>query len=174
MKKNLCSALLLTATGMSFSAFAADGNVAITGEFFIPTCNIQASSKSMTVSLGDVQRSTLKTAGATSTEVPFSLNFTDCALKTGVQVKFMGTAAASNETVFVLDNPDGTSTAKNVGLQIHDQWGNAKYPNKVGSWAVANYNSDLSLSYKANYIALSDNVTPGEANVLVEYIVTYV
>ncbi|WP_024914338.1 fimbrial protein [Chania multitudinisentens] len=173
MKKNICSALLFAVTGVSSGAFAADGNVAITGEFFVSTCNIQAESKNMTVSLGNVQRSDLKTAGATSAAVPFTLSFTDCALNSGIQVQFMGTAAASDNTVFVLDNANQVSTAKNVGLQIHDQWDNVKYPNYVGSWTIAN-NSTMSLAYKAAYIALSDDVEPGDANVLVEYIVTYV
>lgn len=173
MKKNSYGMAILIAVGMVSSAQGADSNITITGEVFIPTCNLSTESKNMTVPLGSVQRSELSTAGVTTKGVTFTLNFTDCALNTGVQVKFMGTAAASDETAFALDNPDGVSTAKNVGLQIRNVLGNVQYPNSIRSWQTA-MSRDFDRTYKANYIALSDNVTPGDANVVVEYLVTYV
>ncbi|MFZ1874898.1 MAG: fimbrial protein [Chania sp.] len=174
MKKNIYCTALLLAFGAIFSAQGADGNVTITGEFFVPTCNLNAESKNMTVPLGNIQRSMLKTTGSTSPEVLFTLKFSDCVADTGVNVSFIGTTAGSDATVLLLDDPVNASTAQNVGLQIINEWGGIIRPNvDWNGYMQAPSDGDFSLTYKVAYKALNDNVTPGDANATVEYNVIY-
>ncbi|KFK91917.1 hypothetical protein IV04_19580 [Serratia sp. Ag1] len=174
MKKYIYGVLLLSFAGVSVNAQAADGTITVTAEFFVPTCNVHADSKNMTVQLGNVQRAELKTVGTISTKVPFTLKFTDCATTTGVDISFMGTAAASDDSVFALENPDLLSTAKNVGLQITTDWDTVVKPNyQWNGYRVVQQAGDFSVTYNAAYKALGGDVGAGDANATVEYNVVY-
>ncbi|AHG22746.1 hypothetical protein Z042_10610 [Chania multitudinisentens RB-25] len=177
MKKNIYSTLLFSVIGVSFNALAADGEIIVTSDFFVATCNLHTDSKNMSVPLNNIQLSKLKTAGDTSESVAFNLKFTDCAVGTFAYLIFEGTAAGNDNKVFALDDNGQNFNASSVGLEINDWQGKAI---TVGGSDFNRLTTGLALvgketifPFSARYKALDNNVKPGLANVTVQYSVTY-
>jgi type 1 fimbria pilin len=177
MIKRINTRALLAATLLLTSPlWAADGTMKFSGKLRESTCVLDAESKNMTVPLGNVQRSALKTAGSFSQEVPFTLKFTGCSESTRILSRFMGTASVVDSDVFALDNIGQPGTAKNIGLQILNRKGSVCPPaptNSGGCYFPVDTPGDTSFPFTARYKALGDNVEPGEANVNIEYSVSY-
>lgn len=174
MKKYIYPLIALSVTGMPFMAQASDGNVTVLADFFVSTCNLHTDSKNMTVALENAQLSGLKTPGATANTVPFFIKFTDCAPGSFVKVIFEGQASENDRATFILDNLQEDTSAKGIGLQIINGWNEVQQPNSNPSSYTGTYaGGDFSLSYKAFYKVLDNDVKPGEANVTVQYSVTY-
>ncbi|AHG22744.1 hypothetical protein Z042_10600 [Chania multitudinisentens RB-25] len=171
MKQQIYALIILAASGVAFTAQGVDGNIHVTAKFVTPACNLQANSKDMTVPLGDVSSSELKTSGAVSATTAFSLKLTDCAAYTAVYISFDGVAAENHDKVFALDDQGQSSTASGIGLEILSN-GEAM---PVGSALNGAYtgSGDTTFNYAARYKALENNTQSGNANVTVQYNVVY-
>ncbi|WP_085337131.1 fimbrial protein [Serratia marcescens] len=172
--KNIIKGLLLAGSGLAFNAYAADGSVDIEVTFAHGTCNLTAGSKNMQVVLGNISRTELASVGATSNPVDFTIRATDCAPGLSVGFRFDGVATSQNDRAFALDSG---SVAEGVGVQLND--GNnvndyIKYPNSSsGFWRTPGEDGTFSKPFQARYIALTDKVTPGTANVTTQLNLVY-
>lgn len=170
MQKMIYS-LLVIASGFIFSVQAADSNIEIKGNFIATSCNLHTDSQNMSVPMGSVQRSDLTYVGATSTPVDFNINLTDCVPNTSVAIKFEGITDPSNTSLML----DSSSEAKGVGLSLTDQFNsvirlNTSYP---GGAQFQQLGPERTLKYKASYIALEKNITPGSADTTVQISLIY-
>ncbi len=154
--------------GLACAAQGADGTIKTKVKFIQFTCNLTAASKNMSVPLGDINRSQLAKTGNLSSPVLFELKATGCPTtgKTGVYVRFSGTAAAGNYQAFVLDQD---SVASGVAVKIANEGYNGVYdyfviPNGSSRTYTPSFKGELTMKYAAQYVALNDYVTPGTAN----------
>ena len=100
MKKKL---LLLLCIGWTFSAFAHDGTVNISGMIQNQTCTVAQESIDQTVSLGDIDSRQLSNIGAVSSAVAFVIDLQNCSSVTkGVSFTFSGSVDGDNSDLLAL------------------------------------------------------------------------
>lgn len=172
--KNITKGLLLVGSGLAFSAYAADGSVDMELTLAHGTCNLTADSKNMQVQLGNISRAELASVGATSNPVDFTIKATDCVPMLTIWFRFDGVAASQNDKAFALDSG---SVAEGVGVQLnHAEYSQpVKVPNSYygGYGRTPGEDGSFSIPFNARYIALSDKVTPGTANVTTQLNLVY-
>ncbi|MGO4744693.1 fimbrial protein [Serratia quinivorans] len=174
MKKNLIAAAIATASILSAaSAFAADGQVNFNGEIIDAACTVvNDMSNPLTVTLGQVSKTSFKQAGDTAAATSFTLQLKDCPTTvTKASVKFDGTAANGDNKVLALTQETGVATG--VGIQLTDSsqsvlplyTASASYP--LVSTGVNN------LDFVARYVSNAATVTAGPANSVASFTVIY-
>ncbi|MFI2946599.1 fimbrial protein [Serratia nematodiphila] len=172
--KNIIKGLLLAGSGLAFNAYAADGSVDMELTLAHGTCNLTAGSKNMQVALGNISRTELASTGATSKPVDFTVEATDCVPNLTVWFRFDGVAAGQNDKAFALDSG---SVAEGVGIQLADIGNSDEYvktPNTTyGYGRIPGKDGTFSKPFQARYIALTDKVTPGTANVTTQLNLVY-
>ncbi|BEO44092.1 type-1 fimbrial protein, A chain [Serratia marcescens] len=172
--KNIIKGMLLVGSGLAFSAYAADGSVDMELTLAHGTCNLTAGSKNMQVALGNVSRTELASVGATGKPVDFIIKATDCVPNLTVWFRFDGVAAGQNAKAFALDSG---SVAEGVGIQLADTDLSEEYvktPNSINGYGnVPGKDGTFSKPFQARYIALTDKVTPGTANVTTQLNLVY-
>ncbi|BEN41639.1 type 1 fimbrial protein [Serratia marcescens] len=172
--KSIIKGLLLVGSGLTFSAYAADGSVDMELTLAHGTCNLTADSKNMQVQLGNISRAELASIGATSNPVDFTIRATDCAPGLSVEFRFDGVATSQNDRAFALDSG---SVAEGVGVQLNDSdygGSNIKYPNySYGYQSNPGKDGTFSKAFQARYIALAEKIIPGTANVTTQLNLTY-
>ncbi|WP_380692179.1 fimbrial protein [Serratia marcescens] len=168
--KNIVRGLLLACSGLTFSVSGADGSVDLEMRLVHGTCNLTADSKNMQVLLGNISRTELASIGAVSKPVSFTIKGTDCVPDMVTWFRFDGTTGEQDS--FALNEE---SEAKGVGVQLLEDDGiQAKRPNTDSGYGTySRDNGTFSQSYQVQYIALSDKVTPGTANVTTQLNLVY-
>ncbi|BEN79881.1 Fml fimbriae subunit [Serratia marcescens] len=171
---NIIKGLLLVGSGLAFSAYSADGSVDFELKFAHGTCNLTAGSKNMQVQLGNISRAELASIGATSNPVDFTIKGTDCAPDLTLWFRFDGVATSQNDKAFALDSG---SVAEGVGIQLADTDYSNKYvktPNSTSGYGkTPGKDGTFSKLFQARYIALTDKVAPGTANVTTQLNLVY-
>ncbi len=141
-----------------------------------PTCTVMDISKNITVNLGSHNKSSFTGVGTTTTEVPFTINLSNCQSVGSVIMQFNATAdtnATSGNQIIQLDN--SPSSATGIGIQILD--GNntpvtLNNSSQIWSGSKGSQNS-YSFQYYARYIQTLSSVSAGEANAVATYVLTY-
>nr|WP_313258139.1 fimbrial protein [Serratia bockelmannii] len=168
--KNITRGLLLAYSGLIFSVSGADGSVDLEVRLVHGTCSLTTDSKNMQVSLGNISRTELASIGTVSKPVSFTIKGTDCVPDMVTWFRFDGTT--DEQDSFALNEG---SEAKGVGVRLLEYDGiQAKRPNASSGYGTySDGNGTFSQSYKVQYIALSDQVTPGAANVTAQLNLVY-
>lgn len=172
MKKNLLAVAVMASSVFATSAIASNGAVNFTGTITDEVCTIDTDSVNQTVPMGNIGSNSFKAAGDTAGAKSFKLVLKDCPPSvTGATVRFDGEQASGDNGVLALTA--GNETATNVGIQITD----AK--NKVvplytdsSSYPLVSTGPNT-LSFRAAYIALADEVTAGNANAVTQFTIAY-
>ncbi|QUT15774.1 fimbrial protein [Rahnella inusitata] len=182
MNKHIKTAVLLTAIALSSSsAFAADGQVKFTGKILDAACTVDgATDGAITVTMGEVSKTSLAAAGDTTDATKFHIKLSACpdALTTA-SIKFDGTAMGGDDSILALtagtvDDP----SAEQVGIQITDSAG-AVVPLYTASTAIpatAGGTADtgtFDLPFTARYISTGAAVKAGVADAAANFTVVY-
>lgn len=149
--------------------------IAVTDE----TCKV-ASDSNQTVTLGSYTASPTSglgsAAGQSSEMTPFTINLNCEALLSGrfdVMMQFDGTAASGYSDAGVLAL-NAASTASGVGVQLLNE---SQQPLSLGSpFHVASYplaSALISVPLYARYYQIADTVTPGSADAVAQYTISY-
>ncbi|WP_415422292.1 fimbrial protein [Serratia marcescens] len=169
--KNIIKGLLLVGYGLSFCAHGADGSVDLELKLVNDTCNLTSDSKNMQVLLGDVSRTELKSIGAASKPVEFTIKVTDCAPDIRVDFNIHGNAANRHKERRNTFELDSDSVASGVGVQVAVDGG--EWESEYAFVGRANADGAISKVFKARYIALDDKIIPGRANAAVQFNLIY-
>lgn len=173
MKKIILAASAL-ALG-SVAAHAADGTVTIKGMVTDQTCEVNANSKDITVTLPTVGVGSLAEAGVTAGRTPFTINLDNC--KAGDVSAFFETGGNVDAASGRLNN--NTGTAKNVQVQLLSDssvvipvLANAAQAAVTTKATVANDSDSAALNYYAEYYATGKAAT-GSVGTSVKYTINY-
>ncbi|VXC92846.1 fimbrial protein [Serratia oryzae] len=173
MKKIFCVTTLVAASlGLSAGASAADGQVNFEGQIITEACQVVNNmSNPAEVALGKVAASALAKKGDTASPQKFILSLKNCPPSvSAAQVSFDGDAATSENNSLALTQVADMATG--VGVQISDT--SAVLPLRTPSVAyplTAGVDNDL--AFVARYVATTDTVTPGPANAVATFSITY-
>lgn len=173
MKKIFCVTTLVAASlGLSASASAADGQVNFEGQLITEACQVVNNmSNPAEVPLGQVAASAFTKKGDTASPQKFILSLRNCPPSvSAAQVSFDGNAVTGDNSALALTQVANMATG--VAVQISDT--SAVLPLRTPSAAyplTAIAVNDL--AFVARYVATSDTVTPGPANAVATFGITY-
>ena len=172
MKKIILAASAL-ALG-SVAAHAADGTVTINGMVTDQTCEVNANSKDITVTLPTVGVGSLATAGTTAGRTPFTINLDNC--KAGDVSAFFETGGNVDAASGRLNN---TGEAENVQVQLLSDssavipvLANATQADVTTTATVAQDGGSAALNYYAEYYA-TGAAEAGSVATSVQYTINY-
>lgn len=187
IKSALLALAIATASGSLFAATSdanIDGNVVITGEVVAQTCTLASGTGSdVNVTLPTVSNSLLQTAGATAGRTPFTIELSNCSAPasdgsapTTVGVYF-SPDATFDATTGTLSNQD-TSGPTNVTVQLLNSDLSAINIGQVLASQNVTYpktlvDGSISLSYYAQYYALSSVTTAGTVSAKAPFTIVY-
>lgn len=174
MKKILCvTTLVAMGLGLSANALAEDGTVNFKGELTTDACQVVNNmSNPAQVDLGKVAKTSFPTVGATAAAKKFTLVLKNC--PPGVSaatVAFNGNAENGDNRVLALTQE--TDVATGVGVQISD------VSQTVMSLGVPSQSYPLvsvvdnNLDFVARYVSTQSDVTPGPANSVATFDISY-
>lgn len=174
IKTHLCHGLLcsLLLVGPTTAVLADSAGVNISGRIMSSAC--EPAINPMTVPLGAVASSALKSKGSTASTTAFQLQLKNCPAEISqIKVQFDGTPDASDSNILALAGGSGSATG--VAVQLLSAAGillplgqpSPLMAIKGGSGSVNN------LGFIARYIATSDSVTAGSANASATFTISY-
>lgn len=173
MKKIFCVTTLVAASlGLSASASAADGHVNFEGQLITDACQVVNNmSNPAEVPLGQVAATAFAKKGDTASAQKFILSLKNCPpAVSAAQVSFDGNSVTGDTSALALTQAANAATG--VAVQISDT--SAVLPLRTPSTAyplVAGVTNDL--AFVARYVATADTVTPGPANAVATFGITY-
>ncbi|MGC6061433.1 fimbrial protein [Enterobacter kobei] len=141
----------------------------IYGTVTAPTCNISAEDKNKTVDLGNWATKQLNKTGDTSIPVAFSLTLTGCPVGTLTTV-FTGDGSPDDSTLLALTKD---STASGVAIEIQDGEHNRIPLGPPGIQSKTDSEGNAELAFYADYVVVTDSVSPGSANADATFTVFY-
>lgn len=163
---------LLNATSAHADGPLAKINIRLTGTVVAMGCTVDPGDVDKTVDLGGWATKDMKKAGQTTRQVPFALHLTGCTAS-GVTTVFTGTKDKIRPELLALKS-DGADYAAGVAVQIMDSTGKRIPMGGNAPRGVVDDNGNLTLSFRANYVATGDNtVRPGEADADTVFTLTY-
>lgn len=175
MKKLLISLAVISAIHAG-ATFASDGVINFTGEIVDTSCQVDTSSKDMTVNLGKVNKTSFTQAGDEESATKFTIKLTGCPTTpegtTQAAIKFEGQSVPGDDTVLALTDTAGAATG--VGVEIKD-WADNPVSMRTTPTAFLplGTSGEMSLNYTAYYRATAGTVTSGEANAATSFTVVY-
>lgn len=138
------------------------------------TCELSAASTNIVVTMGTLSSKQFFRQGAVGHDNPFKITLEKCgSLANNVSVKFDGTAATADKDLFALDNPDASSTAKNVGIAIIDSNDSRVLPGKYTTSYSGLNNKGKTLNFKARYVSTAFPVKAGKAGATLNFTMAY-
>ncbi|EAX4622147.1 long polar fimbrial protein LpfA [Salmonella enterica subsp. arizonae] len=145
-RKSLISAatlVIMTGTAPVFAADAGGGTITFSGSVIEAPCSIVPDSQNIQVNLGQVSAKSLKTAGATSSAVPVTINLTGCSFEPPpVTPPTDGTTGNYSKVAVVF--PDAPAPEANDGTLTNGEIRNMATDNPAGNVAIQLLKSDAS------------------------------
>ena len=175
--KKITLAASVVVLGMS-SAFAADGLITINGMVSAKTCDIEAGSKNITVTLPTVSKQSLAAVGQVAGRTPFTIKLSNCSA--GKVATYFEPGATVDFNSGRLKNATGTGSATNVQVQLLGD-NNLFIPVLAAGSNGVQSNSQLvdvlaagsaNLNYYAEYYATGVS-TAGTVGTSVQYTLVY-
>lgn len=167
MKTKLLAGMV--AAVMSVSLYAADTNINITGKVVAQPCIVNGGNTNLSVELGDIPANVLQGPASSSTEVPFTLDLTNCPAGTrSVVAQFTGTA----DPVAGVNYYRSTGTATNVAVALIQ----ASTSNLKGTGTTITQNvvsGGVSFALKAKAYSSAGSATSGTISATVVAAMTY-
>ncbi|WP_044611878.1 fimbrial protein [[Enterobacter] lignolyticus] len=176
MKSYVLSGLWLCG---AFAAHADDGsyNLKLTGTIVAETCNVDASSETQTVRLGQFSTADFPTVGSTSRSAPLPITLTGCTQNiTGGQVWFTGTADSDDPSLLALSDTGmgaDAQMATGVAVQILDGSQSPVSINNTHSAVYPLHAGDNVLTFNLRYMSTKSQVTAGNATAVMYFDLQY-
>ncbi|HBV4841649.1 TPA: type 1 fimbrial protein [Klebsiella aerogenes] len=143
----------------------------VTGNIIAAPCEIRNDSITQTIDLGDgapIQADTLRTAGAATPWIPFSIGLVNCpAATTKATIQFHGTPDTDNPA----DMYQNTGSAGNVAVQLQGSGGEAFGNGQSYTGLISN--NAYTYNLRARAYTQQGNVTPGTISAVVTATFTY-
>lgn len=171
MKKTVLAVMVAGSALMgSMASYAADGQVKFVGNITADACTVDAASKSMTVTLGDVATTAFTAKGDKSSATAFQLTVSACPDTVNhVAIKFDGASDSVDSTLLALDSG---MTATAVAVEIADAQGNPLPLHTLSpSYAVTNKTATLDLV--GRYVSTGATVGAGTADATSQFTLNY-
>lgn len=179
---NILSKLfMLSIATAAFTATAADGTISFTGTILDSACTVDTDTVSKNVILGEIPKSSFKSAGDVAAATKFSIELKNCpgTVKTA-SIKFDGTPDLADSSILKLSSGQ---TAKGVGVAFFEEDGITPIPLATPSKSVT-LNSAFSdsqttpiistkMNFVAKYKATRAVVEAGTANATSDFTITY-
>lgn len=156
------------------STLASDGSLNISANYFQATCQLDSSTQNFAVPMKNIPAAQMTNMGDVGEGTEFSIKFTHCSPGSTAYIAFEGAATKNDLSLFALDNHAGA--AQNVGLEIYlpDNANNYRiWPNTQQVGYNAQTGTTIDARYNARYVAVGNNVTAGDANVMLQFSVKY-
>ncbi|MDH1507870.1 type 1 fimbrial protein [Aeromonas caviae] len=141
-----------------------------------PTCTVSTDSKNITVPLGTQQAQQFTGIGSSSASRNFNIHLQSCSNVYAVLMQFNASADpdyANAAQQGVIQLQAGAQNATGIGVQLLNS---ALLPqplnNRQEVWRGAPA-SNLTLPFAVRYLQTRSQVTPGQANALVQFVVAY-
>lgn len=196
-RKSLISAatlVIMTGTAPVFAADAGGGQITFSGSVIEAPCSIVPDSQNIQVNLGQVSAKSLKTAGATSSAVPVTINLTGCSFDDTSG----NTPPATDYSKVAVVFPDAPAPEADDGTLNNGEIRNMATDNPAGKVAIQLLKSDAStpvdltkttptvgdiqldttssgnqLKFFARMISKAGTATPGNVGATVTYKLKY-
>jgi minor fimbrial subunit len=143
-------------------------NIELRGNVVDFSCTVESADSNKTVGLGTWPTKQLRTPGSTTALVPFKLKLTGCP-PGSASITFSGTPASEPSLLALRDS----EMAKTVAIELRDSDRSRITLGSASQQAVIDENGDVTLQFYANYIALAQNATPGDANADATFTINY-
>ena len=165
-------ALLAAILGATFAEASSEGVVNFDGEIISSGCDIAPGSESQSVDMGEVSAQSFAGIGSTLGSAEFQIELISChSSLTSVGVIFDGPPNSTDPSILALQ---GSSSAEGLGIALYEADGVTPVPLRVaGGFLVLNGGSGGVLRYVAKYKSVSDVVTAGAANAVVNFTLEY-
>lgn len=160
-------ALLFSQAAMSASPLG-EINIELRGNVVDFSCTVETADSNKTVSLGTWPTKQLRLPGSTTMAVPFTLKLTGCP-PGSASITFSGTPASDPSLLALRDS----EMAKTVAIELRDSDRSRIALENASQQAVIDENGDVTLQFYANYIALTGNPQPGDANADATFTINY-
>lgn len=178
LKTSMCCVIVAALSGLITPVPAhADGalagvNIRLTGTVVALGCTVDPGDVDKPVKLGGWATKSLKKTGQETSPVPFSIHLTGCTAD-GVTTSFTGTKDKVNPELLALKSDDA-DYASGVAVQIMDSTGRRIPMGENTARSVVDVNGDVTLNFRANYVATADNaVRPGMADADTDFVLAY-
>ena len=162
-------------------------NFVVNAKIVRSECSLPTASKQISVFLGNVSISNLKTSGVEGAELQsFSIPLTDCISGSYPNVpnnlftsSYVNLTLAGNSGSSILDAQQGVlglnskSTATGVAVQILNAGSNLPMPLGTSKQMKRIIDGGMSLDFNARYIKIGDTPTAGTANASATFTITY-
>lgn len=179
MKKSTLASFVFICTLTSTAAFASDGTVSFNGSVAAPTCTINGSSPSFTVTLPTVSAAAFPQSSFNAGRTAFSIALTNCDNAASVRVYFESGANVSGTGTALLNR----GTAQGIGIGLVSQNGATETPIIMGTATQGSFVSLSSgaatLQYSAFYTnfgngsGVGQQIVPGTVTTSVTYKLEY-
>lgn len=181
--KSLISALL-AGTAMSASAVDQTGTISFKGFIYNATCSIDlndTNSPNVDVLMGRYPTSafteTGTMVGGKDGYGELNISLTDCPDQGKVKLQLHGKPKDGDNELLELDNPNASTTAKNIAVLIFENDDTNNDPVVIDGSKTEEYNVSSSASWKGSYTAYyystADDVEAGQADATLNYTLSY-
>ncbi|UYU30498.1 fimbrial protein [Siccibacter colletis] len=154
----------------SETTFADPVTINITGNIVASPCTVNGGNNALSVSLGDIQASSLQTAGATSPAKDFSIDLTDCPTgTTNVKVVFSGTEDTEGGSSYYKNS----GTAKNVAVALIDKSTGSKLGNGESIEQEVTADKTVTFELQTQAYSVSGGALPGTIQAAITADLTY-
>ncbi|TQI78141.1 major type 1 subunit fimbrin (pilin) [Serratia fonticola] len=151
-------------------AWSYDTFINVSGNIMASGCTLDSESELIKVDMHEVNRTQFSMSEIKTPEVPFKIQLRDCAASvTGATVTFSGQLDADNNQLLGISSGD----AKGVAIKLMDE-DKTIIPMNVSSknFPITGGN-DAELQFYAQYVPTGRLVTPGDANAIATYTVSF-
>ncbi|WP_447884806.1 fimbrial protein [Serratia fonticola] len=159
-----------------FAAKTDNGQLKVKAVVKDNTCSVSAASQNIVIDMGVETTKLFYQKGVEARDNPFDIILENCGpVAKGVKASLTGNAHPADTSLFALNNPMASSTAKNVGIAIYDKDDKRVAPGKVSATYVLKgpLSNGSGLRFVARYASTAASVTPGTANSSLTFILTY-
>jgi major type 1 subunit fimbrin (pilin) len=180
MKKGLLIAAFAATTGLAMLApvaHADDGNIGFNGSVGAATCTIQGgggTTPDFTVTLPNISAQSLSTVGSSAGRTLFQIKLTNCNPTTGQAMAYFEPGPTVDNTTNALTLGGGAAGVEIFLLNDKFQQILVGQPQGVQNSTIATITGgNATITFYAQYQAISEPVTPGAANTSVQYTMLY-
>ncbi|HEJ0149007.1 TPA: fimbrial protein BcfE [Klebsiella aerogenes] len=169
--------LLILLCGSGCYADDSGYNLEFTGTIVAQTCDIEISSLSQSIDLGQFSVEDFPSTGTTTKFKPFNINLKNCSRGiTGSKIWFTGTADSDNPALLALSDTGMGSEkmlASGVGVEILDEDQDAVSINNTSSVVYPLKTGRNTLSFYIRYKSTRPTVTSGNATAVMYFDLQY-
>lgn len=160
--------LVLLPLKTSEAATPTSGQIVVTGNVIVGTCNFSGSSN-ISIPLGDVSLSDFNGVGSTIADKDFTIDL-NCQNQANVYLTMNATAVSGLDSSGVIAL-QGNGSASGVGIQLLKN--GVAFPLNIQQQIALQQSSALTINMSARYYQSSAVMTPGTGNATVNFVVDY-